>query len=136
MAVAGGAMIGVSVSLMLYFNGKVIGISSIIGNLLPGARDDGSRWRLLVLLGLIAGGAVMLRVNPASFSPRGMPGTGLVVLAGLLVGVGTRMSRGCTSGHGVCGLGRMSARSIAATTMFIATGMVAVAVLRFLGVRP
>lgn len=133
-ALAGGALIGASASLMLYGNGKLAGVSNILGNLLSGARGDGARWRLLFVLGLVAGGAVMTLASPGAFSTAGMTGTAPLIVAGLLVGFGTRMGNGCTSGHGVCGISRLSARSIAATMVFIAAGIATVAALRVLGV--
>ena len=131
-ALAGGALIGTSASLMLYFNGKVTGISGIVGGLL--SRDARSPpWRLLFVLGLVVGGAFMVALRPAAFSTDGAPSIGITVLAGLLVGVGTRLGNGCTSGHGVCGMSRLSPRSIAATFTFIASGVVVVAITRALG---
>ena len=131
-ALAGGALIGISASLMLYFNGKVTGISGIVGGLV--SRDARSPpWRLLFVLGLVVGGAFMVALRPAAFSTDGAPSIGITVLAGLLVGVGTRLGNGCTSGHGVCGMSRLSPRSIAATLTFIATGVVVVAITRALG---
>lgn len=131
-ALAGGALIGTSASLMLYFNGKVTGISGIVGGLL--SRDARSPpWRLLFVLGLVVGGAFMVAVRPTAFSTDGAPSIGITLLAGLLVGVGTRLGNGCTSGHGVCGMSRLSPRSIAATLTFIATGVVVVAITRALG---
>ena len=131
-ALAGGALIGISASLMLYFNGKVTGISGIVGGLV--SRDARSPpWRLLFVLGLVVGGAFMVALRPAAFSTDGAPSIGITVLAGLLVGVGTRLGNGCTSGHGVCGMSRLSPRSIAATLTFIASGVVVVAITRALG---
>jgi uncharacterized membrane protein YedE/YeeE len=135
-ALAGGALIGASASLMLYCNGKLAGVSSILGNLVSGARGDGAHWRLWFVLGLIAGGAVMMLASPRAFSTAGLPGTAPLVVAGLLVGFGTRMGNGCTSGHGVCGISRLSARSIAATGVFIAAGIATVAALRVVGGSP
>ena len=117
---------------MLYFNGKVTGISGIVGGLV--SRDARSPpWRLLFVLGLVVGGACMVALRPAAFSTDGAPSIGITLLAGLLVGVGTRLGNGCTSGHGVCGMSRLSPRSIAATLTFIATGVVVVAITRALG---
>ena len=129
-ALAGGALIGASASLMLYFNGKLAGVSGIVGNLLPGTRSPGARWRLLFVLGLIAGGAVMTLARPSSFSTRGDVGTVSVIVAGLLVGFGTRMGNGCTSGHGVCGIGRLSVCSMVSVATFTAIAGVTVYVVR------
>jgi uncharacterized membrane protein YedE/YeeE len=87
----------------------------------------------LFVLGLITGSAVMRLVRPSAFSSLEMSGTLSVIVAGLLVGFGTRMSNGCTSGHGVCGISRLSRRSGAATAVFIATGIVTVTALRVIG---
>jgi len=123
-ALAGGALIGVSATLMLAFNGRVTGISGIAGGLvLPTAGDV--QWRAIFVGGLILGGLVAMLVSPASF-PAGPAGVTTAALAGLLVGVGTRLGNGCTSGHGICGISRLAPRSLAATVTFIATGMLTV----------
>ncbi len=126
-ALVGGALIGTSASLMLYFNGQVTGISGIVGGLLAPAQRSAS-WRWLFVLGLVVGGAVMVVVRPAAFATAGTPSIGVTLLAGLLVGVGTRVGSGCTSGHGVCGMSRLSPRSITATITFIVAGVVTVAI--------
>ena len=109
-AAIGGAMIGAAAALLLLANGRIAGVSGIVGSFLPpAARDRGWRWAFLG--GLI--GAVERS-------------TGVVVIAGLLVGFGTRMGGGCTSGHGVCGMSRLSPRSIAAAATFVAIGMLTV----------
>lgn len=131
-ALAGGALIGTSASLMLYFNGKVTGISGIVGGLFSRTAHQ-APWRFLFVLGLVVGGAVMVTLRPAAFSTEGAPSLGVTLVAGLLVGVGTRMGNGCTSGHGVCGMSRLSPRSITATITFIATGVLVVAITRALG---
>lgn len=127
----GGALVGISVSLMLYLNGKVTGISGIVGGLL-GREAHHALWRLLFVLGLLAGGALMVGVYPRGFeTPEAS--TIVVVIAGVLVGVGTRMGSGCTSGHGVCGTSRLSPRSLVATTTFIAAGVATVGATRLVG---
>ncbi len=131
-ALAGGALIGLSASLLLLTHGKIAGISGILGGLL--ARDDGERGtRLSFVVGLLAAGVVLLVARPASFPST--PGAPLAVLAlaGLLVGFGTRLGSGCTSGHGVCGVSRLSPRSLVATATFIAAGIATVWVTRSLG---
>lgn len=133
-ALAGGALIGVAASLLLIANGRIAGISGVLGGLLSPARGD-IAWRGFFTVGLLAAGiaAGLLVPEAISASPRSLS---LLALAGLLVGVGTRVGNGCTSGHGVCGISRLSMRSIAATVTFIAAGVAAVALLRALGVAP
>lgn len=123
-ALQGGALIGLSASLMLAFNGRVTGISGIVGGLLIPKPGDIS-WRALFVVGLLLGGIIAMGVAPAAFS-RGVAAPGVVALAGLLVGFGTRVGNGCTSGHGVCGISRLSPRSLAATATFITAGAVTV----------
>ena len=128
-ALLGGVLIGLSASLVLLVQGKVAGISGIVGRVLsPAAGDRFDRW---FLAGLLGAGLVAALVHPASFAgpPTGM---GQLVIAGLLVGFGTRLGNGCTSGHGVCGLSRGSVRSLVATLSFMAAGFVTVFVVRHL----
>lgn len=123
-ALAGGAVIGVSATLMLALNGRVTGISGITGGLvLPTAGDV--RWRALFVGGLIVGGLLMLLAMPGAFTPS-RAGVATAAVAGLLVGIGTRVGNGCTSGHGICGISRLAPRSLAATVTFIAAGAVTV----------
>lgn len=132
-SLAGGVLLGVASALFILLNGRVLGISGILGGLLtPKAGDIG--WRLALLAGLFAAPAVYALLAPAGFitAPRIDAGFGLVVLAGLLVGIGTRYGSGCTSGHGVCGLSRLSPRSLVATLAFMGTGFVTVFVIRHL----
>jgi uncharacterized membrane protein YedE/YeeE len=125
-ALIGGALIGLSASTLLVFDGRVAGISGILGGLFR-PRAGEAAWRVAFLAGLLAAGVLLSRLVPAAVAPReaGVHGIGLVV-AGLLVGVGTQLGGGCTSGHGVCGLSRWSARSLVAVVTFIATGAIAV----------
>lgn len=125
MSFLGGLIIGVAVSLMLLFNGRVTGISGIVGALLKSETLDKS-WRSLFLLGLLLGGVFLKLVHPGSFTISPAAHYGDYVLAGLLVGIGTLMGNGCTSGHGVCGISRFSIRSIIATITFIIFGIVGV----------
>jgi uncharacterized membrane protein YedE/YeeE len=118
----------VSASLMLALNGRVTGISGIVGGLLIPKPGD-IAWRALFVAGLLLGGVIALGVSPAAFTP-GVAAPGVVALAGLLVGFGTRVGNGCTSGHGVCGISRLSPRSLAATVTFISAGAVTVFVTR------
>ncbi len=118
---AGGVLIGLSATLLYWTHGRIAGISGIAGSLLNTAGDH--QWRVWFLAGLmVAGLAYGATVGPvfASSLPRSL---GALVVAGLLVGMGTRWGHGCTSGHGVCGLSRRSGRSLVATVTFIATGV-------------
>jgi hypothetical protein len=123
LALAGGMLVGLSALMLMLFNGKVAGISGI----LAGAMQHKHAWRWLFLLGLGAGAWLAFSLDWArlpSFDT--LPAWPLVLLAGLLVGVGTRLGNGCTSGHGICGMGRLSVRSILATLTFMATGALTV----------
>jgi len=124
----GGALIGASASMLLLLNGRVAGISGIVGGLVRPKPGETS-WRALFVAGLLAGGLLLNVLLPASFGAVAVS-TPLVVAAGLLVGFGTRLGSGCTSGHGVCGLGRLSVRSLAATLTFMVTGASAAFVVR------
>ena len=121
-AVLGGALIGISASLLLLFHGRVAGISGILGALL---RPAGGSWAPAFLAGLLAGGVGLQLFQPGLFHVPTGHSLPLLTVAGLLVGFGTRMGSGCTSGHGICGLTRLSGRSLAATCTFMAIGMAA-----------
>ncbi len=126
----GGVIIGLAASLFMLLNGRVAGISGILGGALQLVRGD-LAWRLLYVLGLIGGGVVTAIAFPgiAARSSVGLP-LPVVLGGGLLVGFGARLSNGCTSGHGVCGLARLSPRSIVATITFMATAAITVFVVR------
>jgi uncharacterized membrane protein YedE/YeeE len=130
-SLAGGALIGLGASTLLIGSGRIAGISGIAGNLVFGKAGD-RLWRALFLLGLVGMGALFSVVHPTALapSPRSLSGVGL---AGLLVGFGTRLGGGCTSGHAVCGVSRMSPRSLLATLTFMVTGAVTVALVRAFG---
>ena len=128
----GGALIGIAASLLLLFNGRIAGISGVLGGLLYEAPRGDRRWRLRFILGLIAGAAVLAALRPEFAAPAPGSSIGVLVVAGLLVGFGTRLGNGCTSGHGVCGLARFSRRSLAATLSFMASGFITVYVVRHL----
>jgi uncharacterized protein len=124
----GGLLIGAAAAMLLLFNGRVAGISGIVGGLLD--REPGeSGWRAAFIAGLIAGGVVTRLVAPGALGVIASP-LPVLALAGVLVGFGTRLSGGCTSGHGVCGIGRGSARSILATATFMTIAVVVVFLLR------
>lgn len=129
-ALVGGVLIGVAAALLLLLCGRVAGVSSIIGDLLRPVKG-GVSWRLAFLLGLIAAPVLysLFTALPASGIETG---NGVIVIAGLLVGLGTRYGSGCTSGHGVCGLSRFSLRSLVATLVFMSTGFATVFVMRHL----
>lgn len=132
-SLAGGVLLGVASALFILLNGRVLGISGIVGGLLRPRAGDTS-WRLAFLAGMLAAPLVYGLLAPAGFvqAPRIDAGYGLVAIAGLLVGVGTRYGAGCTSGHGVCGLSRLSPRSLVATLSFMAAGFAIVFVVRHL----
>lgn len=124
-ATLGGVLIGAAASGLLLFNGRIAGVSNILAGVLSPRRGD-TLWRLCFVLGLLSGGALLLLAYPVVFDvshPRSLP---VLAAAGLLVGLGTRISNGCTSGHGVCGLSRRSVRSLAATVTFMVTGALTV----------
>lgn len=127
----GGGLIGISVTLMLLFNGRVTGISGILGAALSRNTHDGI-WRWLFILGLIAGGTVVGFLRPDLFQNTSDRDLGTVALAGLLVGYGTSLGSGCTSGHGICGISRLSIRSFLATATFMVFGFIAVLIVRVL----
>ena len=130
-ALAGGVLIGLSATLLLLLNGRVAGVSGILGGVLFPQRDDVS-WRLMFLLGLVVAAGLYMAFVPGALLPRSDFSRAGLVIAGLLVGFGTRMGNGCTSGHGVCGLGRLSMRSLAAVLTFMATAMATTFVTRHL----
>jgi hypothetical protein len=129
-SLAGGVLLGLASALFILFNGRVLGISGILGGLLrPRAGDAG--WRIAFIAGLLAAPAVW-SLFAAPVVPRIDATPALLVVAGLWVGWGTRYGSGCTSGHGVCGLSRMSPRSLVATLAFMGTGFATVFVMRHL----
>jgi uncharacterized membrane protein YedE/YeeE len=129
-ALAGGLLIGLAAALFVLLNGRIAGISGIVGGLLRPVRGD-IGWRIAFVGGLI-GAPLGYALAAALPTPRIDVGTGTLTLAGLLVGVGTRYGAGCTSGHGVCGLSRLSPRSLVATVAFMGAGFATVFVLRHL----
>ena len=132
-ALLGGVIIGISVYLMLLWNGRVTGISGIINGALSPVKGD-TGWRVLFIVGLFLGGLTLRALNPNIFSGSLETETWTTVVAGLLVGFGTILGSGCTSGHGVCGISRMSPRSLVATIIFISAGVIAVVAFKKLGV--
>ncbi len=134
-ALIGGGLIGLAATLLWAANGRTAGISTIAGAIFPIHGGD-VLWRVVFLIGLPIGGYVGMRLGPSVFAeiPRALPNVDLsavgLVSAGLLVGVGTRLGRGCTSGHGICGLARLSPRSFVAVGTFMATAIVTVFIVR------
>ncbi len=128
-AFIGGALIGLSASLFLLNHGRVAGISGLYGSVLR----QGSPNRILALFfvaGLLLAGLVVRLVHPAAFASTWSASLPMALVAGLIVGVGTQLGNGCTSGHGVCGISRLSMRSVLATVTFMATGAITVFLVR------
>ena len=128
----GGLIIGLATSIFLLFKGRVFGISGIVGGIVKPIRGD-IFWRVSVVSGLIFGGVLMSILYPAAieFSDSNLT---RYLLAGLLVGFGTQLGGGCTSGHGVCGVSRLSQRSLTATAVFMLSGILTVIMTKWLGV--
>jgi uncharacterized protein len=129
-ATAGGALIGLAAAIFLFFNGRIAGISGVVGGLLAPVRGD-IGWRMAFLAGLVGAPLAWLLLAPAP-QVQIDASYGALVVAGLLVGIGTRYASGCTSGHGVCGLSRLSPRSLVATLTFMGAGFVTVYLARHL----
>lgn len=129
LAGVGGLVIGAASATLLALTGKTAGISGIVDGVVRGEKFEFS-WKLAFVLGLIAGGIGLVFVLPGNVAEQGLRPLGMMALAGVLVGFGTRMGGGCTSGHGVCGIGRLNVRSIVGTITFIAVGAVTVVVAR------
>jgi len=129
-ALLGGAMIGTAAAMLMLLNGKIAGISGILGGALTSFTNAGA-WRFTFLIGLIAAPMVYRLFAPLPLLQIDV-GVGRLLLAGLMVGLGTRYGAGCTSGHGVCGLSRLSLRSLVATITFMVTGFATVFVVRHL----
>ncbi|MCQ8128943.1 YeeE/YedE family protein [Methylomonas rivi] len=128
-ALLGGALIGLSAFILLWFNGRIAGISSIMNGLFA-ASGPNRYWRLAFLLGLMLGAAIWQQFAPAMPTLRPHYPLPLIIVGGFLVGFGTRLGSGCTSGHGICGIALLSPRSIAATLTFMASGIATVYLLR------
>jgi uncharacterized membrane protein YedE/YeeE len=127
-ALAGGLLIGLAAAVFVLFNGRIAGISGILGGLLRPVRGDVG-WRAAFLAGLV-GAPLVVGLVAALPAVTVDAGTGTLVAAGLLVGVGTRYGAGCTSGHGVCGISRLAPRSLVATAAFMLAGFVTVYLVR------
>jgi len=132
-SLSGGIILGVASALFILMNGRVLGVSGILGGLLPPKAGD-TFWRLAFLAGMFASPWIFNLLAPAELitTPQIDADLVMLIIAGLLVGIGTRYGSGCTSGHGVCGLSRMSPRSLVATLSFMAAGFLTVYVVRHL----
>jgi len=128
-ALLGGVLIGLASSLLLWLNGRVAGVSGILNGVIFSRAGD-TAWRVAFLVGLIVAGGMYLAVVPGASLPRTDYSRVGLIVAGVLVGFGTRMGSGCTSGHGVCGLGRLSLRSLVAVITFMATAIVTTFIVR------
>jgi len=131
LSLGGGILLGLASAIFILLNGRILGISGILGGLLP-PRSGDIGWRIAFLLGIAASPFVSFLVLPVDLiaAPRIEAGYASIAIAGLLVGLGTRYGSGCTSGHGVCGLSRLSPRSLVATLTFMAFGFLVVYVIR------
>jgi hypothetical protein len=128
----GGLLIGAGGALLLFTHGKVAGISGVLAGAIDPTQDD-TLWRAVFLAGLVTAGLCIALFDPTLVAYTLPRSPASIAVAGLLVGFGTRLGNGCTSGHGVCGLSRLSGRSLAATAIFMTTGILTVALTRWLG---
>ena len=134
-ALVGGLLLGAAGALFLLGNGRIMGASGIVGGLIDGSGRANISERLIFVVGLVGAPALlgMFKTLPATNATSNLV---LVVIAGLLVGIGTRMGSGCTSGHGVCGMSRLSIRSILSTLCYIGAGVITIVIARAIGVLP
>ena len=134
-SLTGGIILGLASAIFILVNGRILGISGIVGGLFPPKLGD-TFWRISFLLGFAAAPTVLHAVVPTEYitAPRIDATDLMVVIAGLLVGIGTRYASGCTSGHGVCGLSRLSPRSLVATASFMCAGFITVYIMRHLAI--
>lgn len=122
-ALIGGSIIGLAVTAFMLLNGRIAGISGIVGGLTDPRRHD-LGWRFAFTLGLISGGWIALEIDPSILGlPPPNRSLWILAISGLLIGIGTGFAHGCTSGHGICGLARLSHRSLIATLIFMASGI-------------
>lgn len=129
MALLGGVMIGAAAVGLLVLSGRTAGISGILDGVLRLEKHEFG-WKAAFVAGLVVGGIVLVQLLPENVATHGLHAWPILATAGLLVGYGTRLGGGCTSGHGVCGIARLNARSIVGTLIFIATGAITVIVMR------
>jgi len=123
----GGALIGAAAAVLLLVDGRIAGVSGILGNILAGVREP---WRWAFLAGLVAAVPLTLLVHPGALGPHFGSALPVYLVGGLLVGIGTRVGSGCTSGHGVCGLANLSLRGLTATLLFMASAGITVFLVR------
>ncbi len=133
-SLVGGVIIGTAASILLLFNGRVAGISGIYSGLFRYKWQEWN-WRMSFVFGLISGGAVLSWFHPEFFTNTTEFSYLKLSIAGFLVGHGTVIAKGCTSGHGVCGLSRLSKRSLVAVLIFMSTGMLTASLIHFWGVK-
>jgi len=131
LGIIGGLLIGSAGAALLLVNGNILGVSGTLGGALD-LRTPNSGWRWAFLSGMVVAGGVSVALSPEHFAIDLDRTLGMFLVAGLLMGVGTRLGSGCTSGHGVCGVGRLSKRSITATSVFTLTGALSVLLVRAL----
>ena len=131
-AAAGGLLIGVAAAVMIVFNGRIAGVSGVLGGLMFDGNSSDRRWRSMFLGGMVLGAVLLTTLVTSLPASRLQTGWLGMAIAGLVVGYGTRMGSGCTSGHGVCGIARLSTRSIIATITFMTFGALTVFVIRHL----
>ena len=131
LSILGGALIGLSAVLLMAFHGRIAGISGILAGVLPPVSTDWG-WRAAFLIGAIAAPALLLMLGGPAVGFESPVPTSWVIIGGLLVGIGTYLGSGCTSGHGVCGIARLSPRSLIATATFMASAVLTVYVIRHL----
>ncbi len=130
-ALVGGLVMGAACALLFVANGRILGISGVLGGALK-VRSPDATWRWAFIAGMLSAGAVTALLLPAAFANDSQRSVAACLAAGGLVGVGTQLGSGCTSGHGICGIGRLSKRSIAATLLFMASGAGTVTAIRLL----
>jgi len=132
LSLSGGVLIGLSAALLLWVHGRIAGVSGILAGIVS-PRTSNRDWRVAFLLGLVVGGAALAVALPSAFHAPAHLSAVVLAVGGVAVGLGARVSGGCTSGHGVTGIGRLSKRSLVATLTFMATGMITVTLVRVLG---
>ena len=121
----GGILIGIAATIIFFVNGRIMGISGILGNLIATKETDQKFWRIIFILGVLIGPLIFILLFKEIKSEM-VANTTLLIISGFLVGLGTSLGNGCTSGHGICGLSRFSIRSIIATLVFVISGMITV----------
>lgn len=129
LALSGGLLMGIASASLFVLNGRILGISGVLGGALK-VRSPDAAWRWAFVAGMLVAGALVVLTRPEAFANTVQRSVGACVAAGVLVGTGTQLGSGCTSGHGICGIGRLSKRSIVATLVFMASGAATVTAIR------